>query len=50
MVLLHQLLVFTGTGKKDIKWREENIKGDDVLNVFANPRDIDIHLGLISFR
>ena len=35
-------LVFTGTGKKDIKWREENIKGDDVLNVFANPRDIDM--------
>jgi galactoside 2-L-fucosyltransferase 1/2 len=24
------------------KWREENIKGDDVLNVFANPRDIDM--------
>jgi galactoside 2-L-fucosyltransferase 1/2 len=33
-------LVFTGTGKEDIKWREENIKGDDVLNVVANPRDI----------
>ena len=35
-------LVFTGTGKKDIKWREENIKGDDVLHVVANPRDIDM--------
>jgi galactoside 2-L-fucosyltransferase 1/2 len=23
-------------------WREENIKGDEVLNVVANPRDIDI--------
>lgn len=35
-------LVFTGTGKEDIKWRGENIKGDDVINVVANPRDIDM--------
>jgi len=35
-------LVFSGTGKEDIKWREENIKGNDVLNVVANPRDIDM--------
>jgi hypothetical protein len=31
--------VFTGRGKEDIKWREENIKGDEALNVVANRRD-----------
>jgi hypothetical protein len=42
ILLLH---VFTGRGKEDIKWREENIKGDEVLKVVASPRDIDnIHL------
>ncbi|CAC5413513.1 FUT1_2 [Mytilus coruscus] len=35
-------LVFTGTNKEDIKWRDENVHGQDVLKVAANDRNVDM--------
>lgn len=35
-------LVFTGNDKEAIKWREENVRGDDVIHVPANDRIVDM--------
>ncbi|XP_071125822.1 galactoside 2-alpha-L-fucosyltransferase SEC1-like isoform X3 [Mytilus edulis] len=35
-------LVFTGTSKEDIKWRDDNVHGKDVLKVAANERNVDM--------